>query len=331
VRGLVEHYSAHVGLCGPAEAGIGAQQETPLGAGDLIHGGAKGSMADELSPEAQADLAIRLQQFDKELAAQAAKINADGGEKRKVYELVRRWLDKTIDAIAGEWVKVGLDVGGFARQMDRVQTALLEESMSKYSFGCRVLGDWTPADELVRSLEDDLRYVLSVRTRGWCRRNNQRLLVLTKGRGQAAPLFSESVASELRGAGHVVLDFRTTLGKPAVVQPQAAALANGSDEDGADRRSAVQSAAALGVKSGTAKQEDTKPRLGKERKGDASLLAGKRAVNFETAEQYLGIGKRQRQTLVSSGALKTEGLGQNRKITTDSLKSLVPPESSSSK
>jgi hypothetical protein len=74
------------------------------------------------------------------------------------------------------------------------------------------------------------------------------------------------------------------------------------------------------------KQDRTKPRPGKERKGDASLLAGKRAVNFRTAEQYLGLTERQRQNLVRDQILVVEGKGQNKKITTDSLRAYLPPE-----
>jgi hypothetical protein len=74
------------------------------------------------------------------------------------------------------------------------------------------------------------------------------------------------------------------------------------------------------------KQEDTKHRTGKERKGDATLLGQKRLVSFGTAQQYLGISERQRQKLINSGALKVEGQGQNRKITAESLKAYLPPE-----
>jgi hypothetical protein len=73
-------------------------------------------------------------------------------------------------------------------------------------------------------------------------------------------------------------------------------------------------------------QLPTRQRPGKEQKGDASLLAGKRAVSFWTAEQYLGITDRQRQYLVKDGKLTVEGKGQNRKITTDSLRICLPPE-----
>ena len=73
-------------------------------------------------------------------------------------------------------------------------------------------------------------------------------------------------------------------------------------------------------------QEDAKPGPGKDRKGDASLLVGKRAVSFRTAEQYLGITERQRQYLVRDHKLTIEGKGQNRKITTESLMACLPPE-----
>ena len=96
--------------------------------------------------------------------------------------------------------------------------------------------------------------------------------------------------------------------------------------DGEDQRSAIQNPATMSVRSGTAIQEDTKPRPGKERKGDASLLAGKRAVTFRTAEQYLGISERHRQNLVKDHVLVVEGAGQNRRITTDSLKVCLPLE-----
>jgi hypothetical protein len=63
------------------------------------------------------------------------------------------------------------------------------------------------------------------------------------------------------------------------------------------------------------------------RKGDLSLLAGKRLVNFKVAEEYLGISDRQRQNLTREGGpLKTEGGGHNRKITTESLVEYLRPE-----
>jgi hypothetical protein len=88
----------------------------------------------------------------------------------------------------------------------------------------------------------------------------------------------------------------------------------------------VQESSDLRVDSDVPKQEDTKQRAGKARKGDATLLGPKRLVNFRTAEQYLGISERQRQKLINSGSLKVEGQGQNRKITAESLKAYLPPE-----
>ncbi len=63
-----------------------------------------------------------------------------------------------------------------------------------------------------------------------------------------------------------------------------------------------------------------------QRKGDITLLASKRAVNFKIAEQYLGISERQRQKLMKQGILAVEGKGHNRKITVESLKAYLPPE-----
>lgn len=64
----------------------------------------------------------------------------------------------------------------------------------------------------------------------------------------------------------------------------------------------------------------------KSRKGDPTLLDRKDTVNFLIAEQYLGITERQRQHLVKSGVLIVKGQGNNRKITTESLRKYLPPE-----
>jgi hypothetical protein len=92
------------------------------------------------------------------------------------------------------------------------------------------------------------------------------------------------------------------------------------------QRPAVETVGTLGADCGPARRDGTNPRPGKERKGDASLLAGKRAVNFRTAEQYLGLTERQRQNLVKDQVLVVEGKGQNKKITSDSLRAYLPPE-----
>jgi len=97
-------------------------------------------------------------------------------------------------------------------------------------------------------------------------------------------------------------------------------------EDRRDPVASVQEPSDSPVDSDVPKQDRTKPRPGKERKGDASLLAGKRAVNFKTAEQYLGLTERQRQNLVKDQVLVVEGKGQNKKITSDSLRAYLPPE-----
>ncbi len=62
------------------------------------------------------------------------------------------------------------------------------------------------------------------------------------------------------------------------------------------------------------------------RPGDAALIAGKESVNFQTAEQYLGIGERQRQHLIKKGSLLVAGKGHARKITTESLREYRTPE-----
>jgi hypothetical protein len=97
-------------------------------------------------------------------------------------------------------------------------------------------------------------------------------------------------------------------------------------EDHQDPGALVREPSDSRVDSDVPKQGDTKQRVGKARKGDATLLGQKQFVSFKTAEQYLGISERQRQKLMNSGALKYEGQGLNRKITTESLKAYLPPE-----
>ena len=80
------------------------------------------------------------------------------------------------------------------------------------------------------------------------------------------------------------------------------------------------------VDSDVPKQGDTKQRVGKVRKGDATLLGQKQWVSFRTAEEYLDIGERQRQKMVRDGRLVVEGAGQNRKITVESLLKCLPSE-----
>jgi len=79
-------------------------------------------------------------------------------------------------------------------------------------------------------------------------------------------------------------------------------------------------------RSGTAFQNAEAASLRKDRKGDVTLIEGKRAVTFRTAEVYLGISERQRQSLVHADVLRIEGQGQNRKITTESLRVYLPPQ-----
>lgn len=88
----------------------------------------------------------------------------------------------------------------------------------------------------------------------------------------------------------------------------------------------AENSAAPAKASGEGKRVGTKSQPGKERKGDSALLAGKCAVNFKIAEQYLGLTERQRQNLVREPILVVEGKGQNKKITTDSLRAYLPPE-----
>jgi hypothetical protein len=97
-------------------------------------------------------------------------------------------------------------------------------------------------------------------------------------------------------------------------------------EDHQDPGALEQEPSDLRADSDVPKQGDTNERMGKPRKGDATLLGQKQFVSFKTAEQYLGISERQRQKLMNSGALKYEGQGHNRKITTESLKAYLRPE-----
>jgi hypothetical protein len=60
--------------------------------------------------------------------------------------------------------------------------------------------------------------------------------------------------------------------------------------------------------------------------GDSTLLAGKSLVALKTAEEYLGIGERQRQSLTKQGVLSVQGRGHNKKITVESLTAYLPLE-----
>jgi hypothetical protein len=62
-----------------------------------------------------------------------------------------------------------------------------------------------------------------------------------------------------------------------------------------------------------------------ERRGDPTLLQNRDLVNFPTAEAYLGVTSRQRQKLIRQGILECRGGGQNRMITTESLRRYLPP------
>jgi hypothetical protein len=74
------------------------------------------------------------------------------------------------------------------------------------------------------------------------------------------------------------------------------------------------------------KTEETASITERSRKADATLLADKSLVTFRTAEKYLGISERQRQSLIERGILVVKGKGHNRRITTDSLLEYLPAE-----
>jgi hypothetical protein len=72
--------------------------------------------------------------------------------------------------------------------------------------------------------------------------------------------------------------------------------------------------------------EPTQPEYAKHpHKGDPAILFGKSAINFVSAEQYLGITERRRQQLLKQGVLERAGKGRNRLITVRSLVAFLPP------
>ena len=94
-------------------------------------------------------------------------------------------------------------------------------------------------------------------------------------------------------------------------------------------RSGARATKASGKKAGkpqAAKRSKAKEAKSVRDKGNPKLLADKDRVSLRTAERYLGIGERQRQNLMKQNALVVVGWGQNRQITTESLKAYVPPE-----
>ena len=104
--------------------------------------------------------------------------------------------------------------------------------------------------------------------------------------------------------------------------PSAAASDSSNIEERLEPVPAQQSPPTVANRGGRERGAATK----KSRKGDPTLLDRKDTVNFLIAEQYLGITERQRQHLVKSGALIVRGQGNNRKVTTESLRKYLPPE-----
>lgn len=299
-------------------------------------------MEQELPFEARLSITIAVEELEKDLFSAIAIPNADrAANAAKVFEQVKTWLWRSFMMIAAEWARIGLDSSEFARQMDRVQTVLLDKAIQDYELGCRLSGTAEP-DPALSAIREDFRYILAVSGQGWCRRNNERLLMYTQGDGQTEPLYCESAAEILmRGGNPLVPDIPKPNSPDETPATGIRSLRAGSDvfdgqenaqpavtgtEGNRESRCAPLRNTALAVKSDTTKQEGSQQRPGKEQKGDASLLAGKRAVSFRTAEQYLGITERHRQYLVRDGRLTVEGKGQNRKITTDSLRICLPPE-----
>jgi hypothetical protein len=113
---------------------------------------------------------------------------------------------------------------------------------------------------------------------------------------------------------------------PVVAIPDAPRIATDGDAHREDKGTAPEDTDNTGINSRPSSKQDVEKRPSKERKGDLGLLVEKRLVNFQTAEQYLGISERQRQNLMNSGALRTEGAGHNRKITVESLLACLPQE-----
>ena len=79
----------------------------------------------------------------------------------------------------------------------------------------------------------------------------------------------------------------------------------------------------------TAPETAAPPANGK--KGDGDLLRGNELVAYDTAKEYLGVSRRQVEKLVKREALRTSGLGQNKKITAASLCEYYPPNAGSLK
>jgi hypothetical protein len=164
-------------------------------------------------------------------------------------------------------------------------------------------GVYSRVRELLRASFDDLML------EAWSA-HEKRLEAECEGDGCKAPLSKTPELSDVAKSSKVAAP---AISGVALITTTGQAAADG-------HRLAAENTAAASVKSATTQ------RPGKERKGDATLLADNLAVTFRTAEQYLGITERQRQNLVNDKSLKVVGKGHNRKITTESLRNCLLPE-----
>jgi hypothetical protein len=283
-------------------------------------------MAQELRLESRQYITATLNQLDRDLClAIQTRNNSDPvAYATMIHGHVTSWLWWSFMKLAAEWANVGLSVTEFTRQIDRVQVALLDKAMTSYETACHVPAP-VESDPKWLATREEFRHMLAVHGRGWCRRNNERLLMYTHGDGQTAPLYRQSISAVLRRGGNPLVPDIPKPNSPDETLATGSGSLAGKDCNRADQRAAVQNTPALGVEADSAKREGTKQRPGKERQGDASLLVGN-AVTFRTAEQYLGISERHRQNLMSDQVLTVVGKGHNRKITTESLRKYLPPE-----
>jgi hypothetical protein len=275
-----------------------------------------------------------------------------GDLRELVLMQTKKWLLSRMDPIAAEWTKLSLDEKEFRSQMDRVEWSLLEDAVHKFAECCRYADDWTPANELVRYAEKELRHILAVRGRGWCRRNQARALVMTCHRGMPHKLEQDTetwmVASRktkfeptwastkpvakdqpdcVSGtdepvpsdpAPNIISESEADSTASALAILEAAIITTTGQAAGDGQRSAVENTAALGVKSDATKQEDTKQRPGKARI-PVTLIDGS-VPRIEKAMSPGGDGEKKSVMLP---AVVAEGPGPGRKANVEANLSIA--------
>jgi hypothetical protein len=146
----------------------------------------------ELSARAQAEIVAELRELEDRLFASISPscgtpAGTAARQEGEIADRVKSWAELALNVIAASWLDLGLGSSAFDTQMSRVQAVLVELAVGHYGT-LRVLScpDWNSGvsrlDEM-RAIAVAVRLALTVRAKGWSRRNNHRLLLFTRAAG----------------------------------------------------------------------------------------------------------------------------------------------------